>query len=53
VCTLYTRYYVEVKMPNLIYAFLIRYLAIVGYYNTLVGREVALFILVSKVILPS
>jgi len=48
-----TSCYIEIEVTNLIYAFLIYSLAIIGCCNTLVGREVILFILVSKVILPS
>jgi len=53
VYTLSTRYCVEIEVLNLIYIFLICCLAIISYYNTLVSREVILFILVGKVILPS
>jgi len=44
---------VEIEVPNLIYAFFISGLAIIGYYDTLGAWKVALLILVGKVILPS
>ena len=47
-----TRYCIEIKVPNPIYAFLISSLAIIGYCNTLVSRKVALSIPISEVILP-
>jgi len=43
----------EIEMPNLIYAFLISNPAIIGYCNTLSSWEVALLILIGKVISPS
>ena len=43
----------EIEVTNLIHAFLICSPAIIGCCNTPVGREVALFIPVGKVILPS
>ena len=47
-----TRYYMEIKMPNPIYTFLINSLAIISYCNTLISRKVVLSILISEVILP-
>jgi len=43
----------EIEMPNPIHTFLIGNLAIIGWYNTLGLREVALFILVGEIVLPS
>jgi len=51
--TLYTSRYMQIEMPNLIYAFLIRSLAIVGCYNTPGGWKVTFLIPISKVILRS
>ena len=47
------RYCMKIEVPNLIYTFLIRSLAIIGCCNTLGSRKVIFLILVSKVILPS
>jgi len=46
------RHYMEIKVPNPIYAFLISSLAIISYYNTLISWKVILSILISEVILP-
>jgi len=43
----------EIEIPNLIYTFFISSLAIIGYCNTLSSWEVALLILIGKVISPS
>jgi len=42
----------EIKVPNPIHAFLISNPAIISYYNTPIGRKVALSIPIGKVILP-
>jgi len=42
----------EIKVPNPIYAFLISSPAIIGCCNALIGRKVALSILIGEVILP-
>ena len=47
------RYYVEIEVPNPIYAFLISSLPVISYCNTLGGWKVALLILISEVVLPS
>jgi len=43
----------EIKIPNLIYTFLISNPTIISCYNTLISRKVVLSIPISKVILPS
>jgi len=43
---------VEIEVPNLIYAFFIGSLAIIGWCNTLGLREVVLFIPVGEMVLP-
>jgi len=48
-----TRCCMEIEVPNPIHAFLISSLPVIGYYNTLGGRKVALLIPVGKVVLPS
>ena len=50
--TLRMRYYIEIKVLNPIYTFLISNLIIINYYNTLISRKVILLILISEVILP-
>jgi len=50
---LYTKCCVEIEVPNLIYAFLIGSLAIIGCCNTLGLWEVVLFILVGEMVLLS
>jgi len=47
------RYYMEIEVPNPIYAFLISNPPVISYYNTPEGRKVALLILISEVVLPS
>jgi len=51
--TLYTRCCVEIKVLNLIYAFLISNPPVIGCYNVLGSWKVAFLILISKVVLPS
>ena len=51
VFTFYTRCYIDVEVLNLIQAYYISSLAIVGNCNTPVGREVALGIPVGEVVL--
>jgi len=48
-----TKCYVEIEVPNLIYAFFVGSLPVIGYYNAPGGRKVTLLIPVSEVILPS
>jgi len=48
-----TRCCVEIEVPNPIHAFLISNPAIISYCNTLGLWEVALFILVGEIVLPS
>jgi len=47
------RCYIEIEVPNPIYTFLISSLPVIGYYNVLGGRKVALLILIGEVVLPS
>ncbi len=49
----YAKCYIAVEVLDPIQAYYISSLAIIGSYNALVGREVALSILVSEVVLPS
>ena len=48
-----TKYYVEIEVPNPIYAFFISSPPVIGYYNTPGSRKVALLIPISKVVLSS
>jgi len=50
---LYIKCYMEIKIPNLIYAFLISSLPVINYYNAPGGQKVALLIPIGKVVLPS
>ena len=43
----------EIKIPNLIYAFLISSVPVINYYNAPGGQKVALLIPIGKVVLPS
>ena len=51
--TFRTKYYIEIKVPNLIYTFLINSPPVICYYNTRGGRKVILLIPVGEVVLPS
>ena len=51
--TLRTRCYIEIEIPNPIYTFLISSLPVIGCYNALGGRKVALLIPIGEVVLPS